>query len=102
MKRYDRRLDYLEGRLLATKTAAWPVRLAAERAFADAVREKVARRLAGEPDTPEQVAQYATAQAQWQAVQGRHKGTAGARERVMRRLENMAARQQAYDEHYGL
>ena len=101
MKRYDRRLDYLEGRLLATKTAAWPVRLAAERAFADAVRAKLAQRLTGEPDTPAQVEQYTAARAQWQAVRGESGEDAGARARIAARLEEMAVRLQAYEAHDG-
>ena len=102
MKRYDRRLGHLEGRLLATKTAAWPVRLAAERAFVDAVRAKLAQRLTGEPDTPAQVEQYTAALAQWQAVRGESREAAGARDRIAARLEEMVRRQQAAGERDGL
>jgi hypothetical protein len=69
--RYDTRLDSLGARWLAMKTPTWPVRLAAQRAFADTVRAKLAQRLTGEPDTPAQVAQYTAARAQWQAVWGK-------------------------------
>jgi hypothetical protein len=99
--RYDKRVDSLEVRLLATKQASWAFRVAAEDAFAKVVREKLARRLAGEPDTPEQVARYAAVYAQWKAVQGPDKGDPGARERVMARIEDMAARIRFHDEHDG-
>jgi hypothetical protein len=97
MMRYDKRLDSLEARLLAMKTPAWPVRLAAQRAFADAVRAKLAQRLTGEPDTPAQVEQYTAARAQWQAVRGESGEDAGARARIAARLEEMAVRLQAYE-----
>jgi hypothetical protein len=66
------------------------------RAFAAAVREKLARRLAGRADTPEQAAQDAALLDQWRAVCAPGEAT-GARERIAARLDRMAARLQQRD-----
>lgn len=69
-------------------TPAYALIDALQRAFA-AVREKIAWRLDGEVDTPEQAARYAALLDQWRAVCGE---ATGAREHIAARLDRMAGR----------
>jgi hypothetical protein len=101
----------MEGQALS-----WPAFFAAERRLQGRVRLTIGRRL-GAPDTdrdmadalmvlaedsPAQAAHDAAVVRRWDQAHGIVEDAAGARARIAQRLEEMAERQQAYDECYGL
>jgi hypothetical protein len=92
--RYETRLRRLEARIRARPQPPYAVIDALQQAISAAVRAKLARRLEGMDDAPEQEAQLTALLDQWRAL-GMARPT-GARARITERLDRMDERLRAY------
>jgi fermentation-respiration switch protein FrsA (DUF1100 family) len=112
---YRELADALTARL-ETQELSWPVVDAAERRIQARTQLWIGRRLGWSDtdpgmadalmvlagDTPEQAAHDEALISRWRQTHGIVVDASGAREWVLQRLDEMATRQQAYDEHDGL
>ncbi len=112
---YRELADALTARL-ETQELSWSAVWGAERRMQARTRLWIGRRLGAldtDPgmaealmvlagDTPEQAAHDEALGSRWRQTHGIVVDTSGARERILQRLDEMAERQQAYNERYGL